>query len=384
MDQKNSINIIIAGDFYISDQHYQKNLIDSEIQKIFHKADYRILNLEAPLTRDIEGNKILKTGPSLRMHPDNALSFLKQLKVDSVTLSNNHILDYGNTGLLDTLDNLTKSNIIFVGAGKNINEAVKPLILEKKGFSIALLNFAENEWTIADENNMGASPLDIIDNISQIKTLKKRYDKVICIIHGGNEHYNLPNPQMQKQYRFYIDNGADAIIGHHPHCIGGYEIYNNCPIIYSLGNFIFTMNSKFDGWYKGLLTYLKIQKNKPINFEFYPIKQEKDSYNLTIQEGNDAQETIEFVESLNKIIKSSDKISKHWDEFIKQKKNDYINALSVKNAFDNRTIRKLIQITGLGQTLGVNYSKTLLNLLRCEAHHRVLIRVLSSYIKDKQ
>jgi len=62
---------------------------------------------------------------------------------------------------------------------------------------------------------------------------------------------------MVKQYRFYAENGADAIVGHHTHCIGGYEIYKDVPIIYSLGNFLFTLPSKREEWYSGLLGAIK-------------------------------------------------------------------------------------------------------------------------------
>jgi poly-gamma-glutamate capsule biosynthesis protein CapA/YwtB (metallophosphatase superfamily) len=76
--------------------------------------------------------------------------------------------------------------------------------------------------------------MDIIDNANQIKEAKATHDKVIVIVHGGHEYYNLPSPRMQKQYRFYADQGADFVVGHHTHCISGYEVYNGVPIYYSL------------------------------------------------------------------------------------------------------------------------------------------------------
>ena len=75
------------------------------------------------------------------------------------------------------------------------------------------------------ENNIGANPIDIIDNAAQIKKAKKECDFVIVIAHGGHEYYNLPSPRMQKLYRFFAENGADIVIGHHTHCVSGHAIH---------------------------------------------------------------------------------------------------------------------------------------------------------------
>ncbi|NQU33318.1 MAG: CapA family protein, partial [Bacteroidetes bacterium] len=93
------MKLIIAGDFYISDKQRGQDLIDSSIKDLFLKADFRIVNQEAPITSNTPINKIQKTGPHLQTSAETTLPYLKQLKVDLVTLANNHILDYGNKGL---------------------------------------------------------------------------------------------------------------------------------------------------------------------------------------------------------------------------------------------------------------------------------------------
>jgi len=234
------MNTLIAGDFYIADNFQNQQMVDNSVEQLFSSADYRIVNLETPLTDNAPQNRIIKTGPHLQSNAETILPYLKQLKVDIVTLANNHIMDYGAKGLADTFHILHTNQIGYVGAGPNLQKAAKPFTIETDGMKIAILNFAENEWSIAEKSTPGASPLDIIENVHQIKAAKASTDKVICIIHGGHEYYHFPSPRMVKQYRFYVENGADAIVAHHTHCIGGYEIYNNAPIIYSLGNFLFT------------------------------------------------------------------------------------------------------------------------------------------------
>lgn len=158
------MNILFSGDFYVSDDFQNKDLIDKSVIDLFDKADYRIVNLEAPITEDNPKNKILKTGPHLRMSSNTIMPYLHHLKIDAVTMANNHILDYGNKGVTDTFKELVDHKIKYIGAGNDLNEAKKPLSLHKDGMKIAILNFCENEWSIAEDDSPGANPMDIIDN----------------------------------------------------------------------------------------------------------------------------------------------------------------------------------------------------------------------------
>ena len=226
-------------------------MIDKKVIDLFEQSDYNIVNLEAPVT-DSE-TKTLKTGPNLKADRDSTLNVLQTLQIDAVTLANNHVLDYGEQGIADTLQFCKDNNIDTVGAGMNLSEAFKTLYIDSKEGKIAIVNFAENEWSAATADSAGFNPMDIIDNSYQIKKAKEIADYVVVIVHGGHEYYNLPSPRMQKQYRFYAEQGADIVVGHHTHCISGYEEYKGVPIYYSLGNFLFTENSTNDDWYTGLV-----------------------------------------------------------------------------------------------------------------------------------
>jgi len=378
------MNILISGDFYISDDFQNKELIDQSVLDLFHQADYRIVNLEAPITEDIPKNKILKTGPHLRMSEDTVMPYLKQLKIDAVTLANNHILDYGAKGLYETFESLKQNKIDYVGAGKSLGVAAQPLTLEKDGVRIAILNFCENEWSIAEEDKPGANPMDIIDNTNQIKTAKATHDKVICIIHGGHEYYHLPSPRMQKQYRFYVDNGADAIIGHHTHCIGGYEIYNDVPIIYSLGNFLFTKPSKYDMWYNGLLCKLNIEICKSIKFEIYTVKQLKNKFHATLLKNEERNIVLDTIQELNNSITQEGQLQKKWEGFVRQKETQYLNVYSPINCFNNRYISYVIKKIRIDKWLmNKNHYKLMLNIMRCEAHIDTSKKVIGNFLKSK-
>lgn len=378
------MNILISGDLYISDDFQNKDLIDLTVIDLFQQADYRLVNLEAPLTPDNPKNKILKTGPHLRMSDGTVMQYLKKLKVDAVTLANNHILDYGTKGLTDTFNTLAKNDIYYVGAGANLSEAIQPLSLEKDGMRVAILNFCENEWSIAEKNNPGANPMHIIDNVNQIKSAKAIHDKVICIIHGGHEYYHLPSPRMVKQYRFYADNGADAIVGHHTHCISGYEIYNKVPIIYSLGNFLFTKTSKKDIWYEGLLCNLLIEKEKPINFAIHPVKQQKNTFHISLLKNEVKNFVFEKIQEFNNSINQEEVLIKKWEDTVQHKAQLYLNIYSPMSSFNNRYLSYLIKKIRVDKWfMNKNHYKLILNIMRCEAHLDASKKVIDNFIKSK-
>ncbi|MFW5721580.1 MAG: CapA family protein [bacterium] len=374
------MKLIIGGDFCITQNYLSKNLLDDSIKAIFDSSDYNLVNLECPITPDEPDNKILKTGPHLRSD-ERILNHLKSLKINAVTLANNHLLDYGQQGLNDTLHTLQSHKISCVGAGNNIAEASKPLIVKMQNLKIAIVNFCENEWSIATNKNGGANPLDIVDNTNQIKEAKKIADFVIVIAHGGHEYYQLPNPRMVKQYRFFVDNGADAVVGHHTHCFSGYEIYNNCPIAYSLGNMVFTKDSKHKVWYNGLLAQLKIEKNKPIDISLHPIKQQSGNFKLDLLRDNEENEIQQQIKHLNTIIQSNDKLQQEWDKYIEQR-NNAVEIFSPINFLPGKYIRAALKKIGLNKTLLKKTNlKNQLNHIRCEAHRDVLIGTLIKKLK---
>lgn len=375
------INISIGGDFFISDKINEPSKLIENIIPFFENFDLNIINLESPVTNSGESNKILKVGPHLNGHPET-FNILRMMNVNLVTLANNHIMDFGGKGLEDTLEKLQKNHINYVGAGSNLKEAAKVFTLEKDGFKIGILNFAENEWSIADEYEPGANPLDIIENVKQIEATRKNHDKIIVIIHGGHEYYPLPSPRMIKQYRFYAENGADAIVGHHTHCISGYEIYKNVPIFYSLANFLFTLNSENECWYTGLILKLKISRDKNISFEFYPIRQKKKTFCVEFLKETEKEKIIEEIKEYNKIIIDDKLIQKRWRAFMTTTEKQYLGGFSPVNIFGNRYIRAGLKRLNFDKFLIRKQNlKEILNFIRCEAHADLSKEIIKKYLK---
>jgi len=298
-----------------------------------------------------------------------------------VTLANNHILDYGAKGLLDTFESLRQNKIDYVGAGNNLNEANQPLALEKDGVRIAILNFCENEWSIAEEDKPGANPMDIIDNINQIKAAKATHDKVICIIHGGHEYYPLPSPRMVKLYRFYAECGVNALICHHAHCYSGYEIYQDVPIVYSLGNMVFTKNNKSPEWYQGQLVILEIEVGSPVELNLIPIEQSND-FHVSLMEKDSKNKALQKVQYFKSIIEDNDILQKEWLKFVNNKSR-ILDVIFPISFLSGKYLRNIFRKLGINKKfINKDYIKYIINYFRCEAHRDIMLELLKKQLEE--
>jgi poly-gamma-glutamate synthesis protein (capsule biosynthesis protein) len=213
--------------------------------------DYVIANLEGPIS-----DKGTKVGSkySFRMKPDVAEA-LSKANVNIVNLANNHIFDYGKVAFEDTLKNLEKNNIRYIG------NSYEPLIIEKEGVKIGFLGFSDFLRHLeVKENKVGIAIVN--DNLSEIiKKAKEKVDILIVSFHWGEEYKKIANERQRKLAKIAIDSGADLVIGHHPHIIQNIEKYKDKFIFYSLGNFIFDQNfSKETMIGGGVEVYIKTPK----------------------------------------------------------------------------------------------------------------------------
>ncbi len=375
------ITVIICGDFYSDADSPDENYFSGEILDLFNNSDLNIVNLECPVVED-KSKKILKSGPHLSGSP-YTFSYLKQIKTGLVTLATNHQMDYGVEGLLNTLKLCKENSIGYVGAGMSLDEARMPFILEKYNTKIAVLNFSENEWSSAGKNRPGANPLNVIDNVKQIKKARELNDYVLVIIHGGHEQYHLPNPRMVSQYRFYAENGASVILGHHPHCISGFEIHNDVPIFYSLGNFLFTWKSIRKSWYTGFIVKLGIKRNEKIKWDIIPVQQSGCTHTLTLPENSQRQEVFSDINEYSRIISDDAMLSEKWESFVNELFDEKIDLCNPIQIIGNRRLINAIRKSGLSRLLRRRgHYAQILNNIRCESHHDLLKRIIEKYLTE--
>lgn len=198
-----------------------------------------ILNLEAPISN--KGNPI-EGKINLIMEEGILEGVFDPLPV-AVSLANNHIMDFGNEAFENTLSNLQKLQIKYFGAGKLKDNYNNPLIMKFDNLNVAFLgycySFFYEQITYSRKLKYGPAPLEMKRIYNDITDIKNEVDRIVVSIHWGHEESNYPDRSQVEFARKVIDMGADYIYGHHPHAIQPIEKYQNKPISYSLGNFIF-------------------------------------------------------------------------------------------------------------------------------------------------
>ncbi|NQX48093.1 CapA family protein [Paenibacillus tritici] len=250
-----TVKLSFAGDIIFSGKAgelLQKKGYDysySALDGMFKKDDLTVVNLETPITTRGVG---AKNKQFVFKGPPKALDALQSAGVDAVNLANNHTLDQGEEGLLDTLKHLSERGIPHVGAGKNSKEAYSAQFFERKGIKIALLGFTRVmpviEWK-AEAGKPGlASVYDSAEALRAIAAAKQQADVVVVVVHWGRERMEQYDKTQQAMGHSFIDAGADLVMGGHPHVLQGIEPYKGKWIAYSTGNFIFTRGSVPATW----------------------------------------------------------------------------------------------------------------------------------------
>lgn len=246
------LSVVITGDVMlgrgVESAINSNSNIFGDLAPIFKQTDLVIVNLESPFTYSSKNFK--KTVP-LKADPAYA-HILKDNNVDVAALANNHIMDYGPQGLTDTLAALDKYNITPVGAGENLQNALQPAYFNINGKKVAVINFMDlttfqgfgkSELPPATDNSPGFAPAkwNLVKN--SIDTAKTQADIVIVFFHYGNEYSLTPNKYQTTLSRECIDEGADIVVGSHPHVPQGIESYKGKLIFYSLGNCVFDQSN---------------------------------------------------------------------------------------------------------------------------------------------
>ena len=210
--------------------------------------DLRIINLETSIT---SSDKYWRgKGINYRMHPEN-IPCITGAGVDLCTLANNHVLDWGYPGLIETLETLEKAGVKSVGAGRNLKEAQAPAIMEIKGKGrVIVFSFGSPtsgipfEWA-ASKDRPGINLLEDFSHEtarrieSMVKEVKQPGDIVIFSIHwGGNWGYAISPMQMKFAHELIDHAGIDLIHGHSPHHVKGMEVYKDKLVLYGCGDFL--------------------------------------------------------------------------------------------------------------------------------------------------
>jgi poly-gamma-glutamate capsule biosynthesis protein CapA/YwtB (metallophosphatase superfamily)/Tfp pilus assembly protein PilF len=244
------------------------------VAPLIRRAQVAFGNLESPLTK--RAKRAPSKGPGggsiyLKGNPDYAF-LLTEAGFDVLSLANNHIMDYGEQGLADTINYLEQEGIKHAGAGPNVAAALSPARLDVDGYVVDLIAFSGvgPEDYYAGPAKPGAAPLDEGSAVSAIARAKKEANLVVVSLHWGSESMAYPSSEQKTLAHRLVDAGADIILGHHPHVIQGVESYGGAVIAYSLGNFLF--DTRYPERRYSTLLAIEVSRSKGIlGFRLIPI-----------------------------------------------------------------------------------------------------------------
>ena len=220
-----------------------------DVLPLLDATDLRIINLECALTDHKQ--PWARTSKVFHFRADpSAVEVLRAARVDGCSLANNHILDFEEQGLLDTLKHLEVSSIQYAGAGCNQEEAARPALLETHFDSasrVALLAFTDNEPPFAagpDRPGTNYLPVsvepEVLDRVEAAVTTAREAGAgtIVFSNHWGPNMVQRPNALFRRFAHAVMDRGVDIYYGHSAHIFQGVEIYRGKPILYDTGDFI--------------------------------------------------------------------------------------------------------------------------------------------------
>ena len=280
------VRILFAGDF-CSRPSASCISVSDDFKNMVRSCDLRVVNFEVPLKPEgsFSPQKVERLYQS-----DDVPQFLCDLGFNLFSIANNHIFDWGASGFIKTKTAL--GNACF-GAG-NYNEAYRVKEVELDGLKIGFLALTYAAYTgvfddVVNHDGYGCAYINDLKVNHVILEAKKTVDYLFVLAHDGIEYCDVPMPETIARYRDFIDYGADGVIGTHPHCPQGWEVYKGRPIFYSLGNLFF--NSKEDTsyrawnrphWYEGLCVILEIE-NGIITYQTINVRN-KDNVEMMIDD----------------------------------------------------------------------------------------------------
>ncbi len=245
-------DIMLARDVADSVRRFGASYPFADAAPILQAADIAIGNLECVIsTRGEPADKYFV----FRAPPETALA-LRRAGLNLVTLANNHILDYGPIAFYDTLRLLEMMGIRGIGAGRNEQEALAPVVMSVKGVRLAFLAFAryppesigtfQGTEFVATADQPGIAWAEIETISAAVAAARREVDQVIVALHAGYEYLYNPSEFQRAAARAAIDAGASLVLGHHSHTWQPIEFYGEGVILYSTGNFVFDQELSTD------------------------------------------------------------------------------------------------------------------------------------------
>ncbi|MDD3700342.1 MAG: CapA family protein [Bacteroidales bacterium] len=369
------MKINIAGDFNLENRvsiQIDKgiSILEDDFAKFWFSTDYRIANLESPITRS--KNHIRKVGRHIKGELTNHHN-LKQLGVNYFSLANNHIMDFGIEGLHETIENLNTAEIGYFGIISN-NKKYRYKILEKNDLKIAIGSFSNKEFSLhSDFNGNGAIAIDVIEITELLQELKSQVNHIVLILHTGFSRNPLPSPNLREMCRYLIRQGAALVLCQHSHTIGAFEYYNNGFISYGQGHFAFDLYRENSDWNLGYTVKANFRKS---SFEVDVVGHKQFDNNTTIRllTKNEQELFNNNLSRYNTILLDDDLFKQYYSDYVYKHSKTYFSELFLPK---NKLFRKILRLLPYDRLISNESKMKLLNYLRNEEHNEIMQHLIN-------
>jgi poly-gamma-glutamate capsule biosynthesis protein CapA/YwtB (metallophosphatase superfamily) len=238
------------------------------ISAVLRSADFTAVNLETAITSG--GTPQPKTYHFRA--PATAFTALRDAGVDLVTMANNHVLDYGQAGLADTLAAARAARFPYVGIGVNATAAWAPYVVTIKGVKIAVIGISQvaelaSSWVATPARPGEANAIDLGRTLAAVRSAKRLASVVIVFMHWGTEGEACPDPNQLSLAHELAAAGASIIVGAHAHMLQGSGWLGHTFVAYGMGNFLWWENSYSTA--TGVLE-LTLHPHAPLTAQFIP------------------------------------------------------------------------------------------------------------------
>lgn len=304
---KDKVTFAFAGDIMFDETYTIMNqyiIEGSSVENAFlhgllermRGADVFMINNEFQFSKrgtPTEGKKF-----TFRADPKH-VGIYDEIGADVVSLANNHAYDYGNDALLDTFETLDGAGIAYVGAGRNLDEAMQPVYVIANGMKIAVVSATQIEKNDPPDTKealpKSAGVLRCLDPSALLRVIEeaeKNSDFVILYIHWGTEGEEEIDWLQRDQASVYAKAGVDLIIGNHAHCLQKLDMVEGVPVVFGLGNFWF--NSKAQDT---CLIEAAFGREGIESIRFIPCRQE--NCRTSLLTGNEAERVLNYMRSIS-------------------------------------------------------------------------------------
>lgn len=302
------VTLCFAGDVSLADGSVPAQALsnrglegcfDDTLREAMASADLMCLNSEFSFTtrgEQQDKNYTFRADPAL-------VSVYQELGVDLAVLANNHVFDYGEVGLQDTLDTFRAAGLPYVGAGENIDEASAIFYAELEGCTVAYIAGCRVEWAAetrgATESQSGVFRTAESNALicQRIAEAREKADFVVVYEHWGMEGDTVLEEYQTESGKEFIDAGADVVVGDHPHVVQGIEWYNGKPIFYSMGNYWFSSMARYT-----MLLQVELSRDQAGNtatgFRLVPAWTEGGKVSA-LTDGDSQREFYDYLESIS-------------------------------------------------------------------------------------